>query len=193
MEQNVKGKLKVAFLGKHLPKFTKSLLRDGQGYYLYVINFPVPHCKIFLRLFVQRASNIAHVIFIWQCFSSTPFVNPCSIAIPAVVMITTMSAHVYRNIRLGFYRDFTNSSPILYQTNRQDESNISPHRSQGLPLAFCRNSDTTSGLSSSDSGSEQGHQEKHVDVVIDIYPGHLDSVEVEKQTEVEIVEKAGSQ
>jgi hypothetical protein len=108
---------------------------------------------------------------------------------PAIIMTTTMSSHVYRNIRLGFYDDFTNSNPMLYQTNRQQESNVSPYRPQEPPLAFCRNSDIESRLSGSDSGSEEGEQDKH-DVAIDIDPGHsLDSEEVEKQTEVEIVEK----
>jgi hypothetical protein len=36
-DRSVKAILKDVFLGKNLPLFTRSILRDGQAYYLYVL------------------------------------------------------------------------------------------------------------------------------------------------------------
>jgi hypothetical protein len=40
-------------------------------------------------------------------------ITPCTIGIPHFVIVSNMSSYVYRNIRLGFYRDYTITSSAI--------------------------------------------------------------------------------
>ena len=40
-------------------------------------------------------------------FIEQSFVTPSTFALPTFVLINTMSCHLYRNVQLGLYRDYT--------------------------------------------------------------------------------------
>jgi len=72
-------------LGKHLMPMARSLLHDGQAYYL--------------------ATLILNVIVIILPLLSNPFVTPCTLGGPLFVLVSNLACHVYRNLVNMKYRD----------------------------------------------------------------------------------------
>jgi hypothetical protein len=105
-----------------------------------------------------------------------PFAYPCSIGLPVIILTTTMLLHVYRNIRLGYYRDYMDSVPTSSLTQMIDETSSS-HRPQ--PILFNKNSgivpELSRSTSRSSSGSTQGNEKTHIDSCnsADTGPGSL--------------------
>jgi len=99
---------------------------------------------------VQRASLVIHVLFLSQYYVSSPFAFPCSFGNPALVLTTNMAAYVYRNIRLGFYRDHTVSSSAWNQAI--DQLGAQSHQAHGLSIMLPFDGSTTNPeLSDSES------------------------------------------
>ena len=48
--------------------------------------------------------NIFHLILF---LIPQSFITRCTLALPGFVLVNNMSCHLYRNVRLGLYRDFT--------------------------------------------------------------------------------------
>jgi len=74
-------------LGKHLPAFSKSILRNGQAYYLVTIII-----------------SLCFVLFYYYRVPDS-FIASCTLGLPTFVLINTMTCHVYRNVRIGVYQD----------------------------------------------------------------------------------------
>jgi hypothetical protein len=89
--------------GKHLFPFTRSLFNDGQAYYLSVFSLPIhiPRC---IYCFCS-ATLILNVVVIALPLMSKPFVTPCTLGSPLLVLINNMASHVYRNLISAKYRD----------------------------------------------------------------------------------------
>jgi hypothetical protein len=89
--------------GKHLFPFTRSLFNDGQAYYLSVFSLPI-HIPFFLYCFCS-ATLILNTVVIALPLMSKPFVTPCTLGSPLLVLINNMASHVYRNLITAKYRD----------------------------------------------------------------------------------------
>jgi hypothetical protein len=103
----VKKGIRVMVLGRHMLPFSKAILRDGQAYFLWV------HLRCDLATSFNIQKNSCRIVLIFKLiFLVLPYSLPqvrtqCTIA---VVLISNMSSYVYRNMRLGFYQDYTIST-----------------------------------------------------------------------------------
>jgi len=80
----VKNGIRVMVFGRDLPAFSRAMLREGQAYYLVILIF-----KLFFIVVSYRASTVR---------------VPCTFS---VVIANNMCSYLYRNMRLGFYSDYT--------------------------------------------------------------------------------------
>ncbi|KAF8876781.1 hypothetical protein CPB84DRAFT_1795605, partial [Gymnopilus junonius] len=77
----------IAIFGRHLPAFSRSLLKDGQVYYLTTLGLNIVTVSLFFN-------------------DSIPIVYRSFIAIPNVAIINIMTCYIYRKIRLGLYTEY---------------------------------------------------------------------------------------
>ncbi|KAF8800060.1 hypothetical protein BYT27DRAFT_7236154 [Phlegmacium glaucopus] len=74
--------------GKHLPAFSRSILHDGQVYYLSTVGL----CFLTVTLYTIK---------------SVPAVYRSAVGIPNVMLINVMACRVYRNTKFGIFRETT--------------------------------------------------------------------------------------
>ena len=108
MGTNMKNSYNIIVLGRNLPAFSKSLLRDsdGQFYFLWLLSYSHERFTT-LTLSFPRATIIFNIFFVAMYLIPQLFVTPCTFTLPTFVLINTMSCHLYRNVRLGLYKDHT--------------------------------------------------------------------------------------
>ncbi|KDR73194.1 hypothetical protein GALMADRAFT_724171 [Galerina marginata CBS 339.88] len=94
VDTTIKNGVSVMVFGRHLPSFPRSLLQDGQAYYLTTITLNLVTSCMFFNL-------------------SIPVVYRSFIGVPNIVLMNSMACHVYRNVRLGAYREFLPSQPSI--------------------------------------------------------------------------------
>ncbi|KAF8199057.1 hypothetical protein BJ912DRAFT_950735, partial [Pholiota molesta] len=82
MEMNFQEGIKVAIFGRYLPTFTKSLLRDGQRYYL-----------------ISLISNLVVVVMVFD--TSVPIPLRSMGAMSNVVVTNIMASRVFRRTKFG--------------------------------------------------------------------------------------------
>jgi len=82
------GLLRSAIFGKYLPAFSKGLLQDGQIYYLSTVLLNLVCLSL---LYVDSVSVVYRV----------------AIGVPDVALMNIMACRVYRNTRLGIYKEST--------------------------------------------------------------------------------------
>jgi len=99
VDQSIHNNIQVMVFGRHLPSFSRALLKDGQAYYLTTISLNL----ITVSLFFNR---------------SIPVVYRSFIGIPNIVLMNSMACHVYRNVRFGVYVE--NASTITTISTRHD-------------------------------------------------------------------------
>jgi hypothetical protein len=88
-----------------------------------LITFLVLHTQETLLSF--RAVLGLNLFFTVLCYMPHQPLFPCTIGIPFFVMLNTLSSYVYRNVRLGFYQDYTISRcPVMNDgpVQRPDQS-----------------------------------------------------------------------
>jgi hypothetical protein len=84
--------------GKHLPAFSRSLLQDGQVYYLSTV-------------------GLAFMSVIFITIESIPAVYRSAIGIPNIMLINVMACRVFRNTKFGIFRETTTSDFVLPTTD----------------------------------------------------------------------------
>ncbi|KAF8954564.1 hypothetical protein BDZ97DRAFT_1676531 [Flammula alnicola] len=89
-EMTVKNTFRAAFFGQYLPSLSRALLQDGQKYLLTII-----------------IQIITAITFFNQ---SIPQVYRAVIPIPNVIIINIMAGRIYRNTKLGIFRELTPTS-----------------------------------------------------------------------------------
>jgi len=87
--------------GKHLPAFSRSLLQDGQVYYLSTV-------------------GLAFLSVIFITVKSIPAVYRSAIGIPDIMLINVMACRVYRNTKFGIFKETT--SDFVLPTESTDVS-----------------------------------------------------------------------
>jgi hypothetical protein len=97
-----RGRFTTIVLGKHLLPLTRSLLRDGQAYYLSVF---LLLSQDYFFTFNYSATLILHVLIIILPLLPKPFITPCTLGGPLFVLISNLACHVYRNLVNAKYRD----------------------------------------------------------------------------------------
>lgn len=102
---------------------------------------------------MQRATLVINVMFLSQYYVKSPFVFPCSFGNPSTVLTTCMSAFVYRNTRLGHFKDYTTVNPAT------------TGGVQRLSIVFNK---TARDLERSNSTSSHGDKEKNLNRGTDI-------------------------
>ena len=55
----------------------------------------------------SRVALVLNIFFVVLSYMTEPAITPCTIGIPHFVILSNMSSYVYRNMRLGFYRDYS--------------------------------------------------------------------------------------
>ncbi|KJA14649.1 hypothetical protein HYPSUDRAFT_150082 [Hypholoma sublateritium FD-334 SS-4] len=103
IDGNFKENLQVVMYGKYLPAFSKSLLLDGQRYYL-----------------ITLASNMVTVIMVFDTSVPIPLRSMC--ATPNIVITSIMACRVYRRTRAGFFRESELSTTTMLDKNRKPVS-----------------------------------------------------------------------
>jgi len=111
IEPNLKDRVGIMLFGHHLPAFSRSLLQDGQAYYMTTIILVIATSFMFF-------------------LDSIPIIYRSTIGIPNIVLVNNMACHVYRKTRLGIYREFNSDSislvipsAILFSRTRATVSN----------------------------------------------------------------------
>jgi len=89
----IKNSIKVMVFGRALPAFSQSILRDGQAYFL--------------------ATLLLNLLFVVLCYVPDAPIPPCSVGFPFFVMLNNMSSYMYRNLRIGFYQDYSITSSVV--------------------------------------------------------------------------------
>lgn len=93
-ESTLRTGLRAALFGEYLPAFSRSLLLDGQQYYLLTV--------------------LTNFIAILMVFVPVPIVYRVIWSFPNVMMMNVMACRVYRNTKLGLYKGSpTSTSNIL--------------------------------------------------------------------------------
>jgi hypothetical protein len=110
---------------------------------------------------VQRASLVLHVLFLSQFYTSSPFAFPCSFGNPSLVLTTNMAAHVYRNTRLGLYRDHTTATSAWQQAVGWSSTMVTD-RSEAAHIVFDKS--TTTPEHSTQSSDVSSHEEPKLTV-----------------------------
>ncbi|PPQ93809.1 hypothetical protein CVT25_013518 [Psilocybe cyanescens] len=80
--------IKTCVFGSDLPSFSKAFLQDGQLYYLTTIGFAF------------ATTVVLHI-------DSIPFAYRAVAGVPNAVLMNIMACRVYRNTKLGIYREHT--------------------------------------------------------------------------------------
>ena len=146
--------IRVMVLGRHLPAFSKSILRDGQFYYLWV-----QICRLIIVTHEpSRITLILNLFFIVLFYKPQATITPCTIGIVVFVMLNTMSSYVYRNMRFGYYRDYSVTSSIINDALQRPGQSSRSHRE----IVF-KNSTATKSL---DTGVSQADSEGKVDELV---------------------------
>jgi len=60
-----------------------------------------------------RAVLILNLLFTVLCYMPQPPIFPCALGVPFIVMLNIMSSHIYRNVRFGYYRDYSITSSAV--------------------------------------------------------------------------------
>ncbi|KAF8914439.1 hypothetical protein CPB84DRAFT_1669070 [Gymnopilus junonius] len=92
IEPDMKNGISIMVFGRHLPAFSRALLQDGQAYYLTTVGLSLLTACLFL-------------------IQSVPAPYRAIMGIPNIVLVNNMACHVYRNVRLGVYREFSADKP----------------------------------------------------------------------------------
>ncbi|KDR73141.1 hypothetical protein GALMADRAFT_722177 [Galerina marginata CBS 339.88] len=83
---NIKNGVRIMIFGDYLPALSRGILKDGQAYFLTII-----------------ALNLATAILFNN--SAVPLVYRTFIGTPNIVLMNSMACHIFRNTRLGVYRE----------------------------------------------------------------------------------------
>ncbi|KAF8199025.1 hypothetical protein BJ912DRAFT_845137, partial [Pholiota molesta] len=95
----LKEGIKIAVFGKYLPAFTKSLLKNGQKYYL-----------------LTMISNLVAVIMLFSTHIPIPMRS--MFATPSLVLTNIMACRVYRNTKFGLVRESEISTSNMEENNK---------------------------------------------------------------------------
>ncbi|EGN93363.1 hypothetical protein SERLA73DRAFT_189575 [Serpula lacrymans var. lacrymans S7.3] len=93
-----KGWARAFVSGGYLPALSKSLLQDGQMYYLITVG---GNLLTVIMVFDKRVPSVYHTMF----------------TVPNLMLTNAMACHVFRSTKLGLIRGFRNDSSLL-STNR---------------------------------------------------------------------------
>ncbi|KAH7924531.1 hypothetical protein BV22DRAFT_1090750 [Leucogyrophana mollusca] len=108
VEDNPKTRAKAFLYGKYLPAFSRTLLRDGQLYYLITVG-----------------SNLLTVVMIYM--SAVPVPYRTMFPVPNVMLTNAMACHVFRSTKLGVITEdgtaFGDTQDLLPLTFRRGERN----------------------------------------------------------------------
>jgi len=91
----LKNSLSTLLSGKFLPTFSRTILRDGQLYYLTTL--------------------VLNIVVIVVYYLNIPWLSSCTFGIPLFVLINTLAAHVYRNLRFKVCLDQTITTSVLHK------------------------------------------------------------------------------
>ena len=111
-------------------------------------------------LLSSRLTLILNLFFIVLFYKPQGAISPCTLGIPAFVMLNTMSSYVYRNMRLGYYRDYSITSSAIDRALQAPDQTSQPDRE----IVFKRGT-----AKSLDSDLEAGNSdlEEKVDELVD--------------------------
>jgi len=109
---------------------------------------------ISLNVFMLRASLAVHLMFLSQYYDPSPFTFPCSFGNPSLVLTSNMAAYVYRNVRLGFYREHM----MATNTAGNQPSTLSDFQVRAVSIALDKSYANQPDASSESSG--HSHEEK---------------------------------
>ena len=98
---NFTNGFRVMVMGNFLPAFSRSILHNGQAYYLCVF-LQSCECEKTTNRF-SRASLISFLVFAVTFYDRVPSNLSMLLAWPAFAVLNNMSCYIYRNIRLGTY------------------------------------------------------------------------------------------
>ena len=102
------GGLWSFIFGRHLPAFSRSLLQDGQAYYLlsdFKLDFQYRSSIITFRSTV----GLAFVTVTFITVKSIPTVYRSAIGIPDIMLINVMACRVFRNTKFGIFKETTSN------------------------------------------------------------------------------------
>ena len=100
----------------------------GTGLFPVNILFPkrfISFCNVDIS---TSATLIFHLAYAVLYFVPTTFITPCAVGPPTLVLLNNMSSHIYRNLRFGFYKDYTTRSSVI---NRALEGSGQDSQNQG--------------------------------------------------------------
>ncbi|KAJ3878283.1 hypothetical protein F5051DRAFT_352252, partial [Lentinula edodes] len=107
---NLEGSMKTfqAFAyGSYLPAFSKSILHDGQAYYMVTV---MANLLTTIMVYAPRVSPVYRSMF----------------SIPTVMLTNVMACYVYRNTKLGLMRDPSTLIMARSITHKDNNSNNQP-------------------------------------------------------------------
>jgi hypothetical protein len=100
---NVDNDFTNILFGRNMVPIARSLLFDGQAYYLFVFFASIPGFSFSSS--DHSATLVLNVIVIVLPLLPKPFVSPCTLGGPLFVLISNLACHVYRNLVSAKYRD----------------------------------------------------------------------------------------
>ncbi|KAF8959403.1 hypothetical protein BDZ97DRAFT_1837850 [Flammula alnicola] len=93
VQTTIKNTFRVIFLGQHLPALSRALLQDGQAYFLSIVVF-----YLFFPIIVFNPS--------------IPLAYREIFPLPELMVANVMAGRIYRNTRLGIFRELDATSTI---------------------------------------------------------------------------------
>ena len=79
-------------------------------------------------LLSPRVTLILNLFFIGWFYEPQAAITPCTIGILAFVALNTMSSYVYRNMRLGYYKDYSITSSVIDRALQRPDQTSQPQR-----------------------------------------------------------------
>ncbi|KAH9476051.1 hypothetical protein JR316_0011621 [Psilocybe cubensis] len=118
----IRGGIKMAILGRYLPLFSRSMLIDGQKYYL-----------------LTTISALLTIVF--ASIKSVPVPLSTVFATPTLMLTNIMACRVYRNTRFGLFREdeistanMSRDIPVFVHQQTCDGSITGKHEIQGFNI-----------------------------------------------------------
>ncbi|KAF4609851.1 hypothetical protein D9613_010431 [Agrocybe pediades] len=102
LEANLKDGVRTLVFGVHMPAFSKSLLQDGQAYYLTTVT-----------------TSLMTVIMLY--IKAVPVSYQTMFTVPNIMLMNIMACRVFRNTKFGIFRENTYSSARYKSTVKDDK------------------------------------------------------------------------
>ncbi|KDR73143.1 hypothetical protein GALMADRAFT_72738 [Galerina marginata CBS 339.88] len=124
VEYTLKGGMRTLVFGDYMPAFSRSLLQDGQIYYLTTVS-----------------TSLLTVIMLYV--SSVPIAYRTMFTVPNIMLMNIMACRVFRNTKFGLFRENTISTSKMRSKDDRTTASIIPLSLTGNSRGKGQASDTT--------------------------------------------------